>query len=72
MNAIEQYRKKKKITQGEFAELIGRTQATVSYYESGDKRPSVRTLRRLQLLDPDYFDAAMILTLGFSSGAGGK
>jgi len=63
MNPIEQYRKEQDITQGELAQLIGRTQAVISYYESGDKRPNGSTLNRLRKLDPDFFTSEIISRL---------
>jgi transcriptional regulator with XRE-family HTH domain len=45
--ALRQARTRAGLTQAELAELADTSQATVSAYESGRKRPSVDTLERL-------------------------
>ena len=44
---IRAARRRADLTQGELAEAAGTSQATISAYESGRKRPSVETLSRL-------------------------
>lgn len=44
---IEKYRRNKDLTQKEFGELIGKTQATVSYYEKSITFPRADEIREL-------------------------
>lgn len=45
--ALRDARRRARLTQAELAERSGTSQATISAYESGSKRPSVETLARL-------------------------
>lgn len=53
MNPITRLRNAKDLTQDEFARLVGRTQATVSKWESGEQMPDTHALRVLAKLGLD-------------------
>lgn len=44
---IEAMRKKKRMTQAELAIAVGVTQPSISDYESGKKRPTIDTAKKL-------------------------
>lgn len=46
-NKIREYRKKKKLTQEQLAEMVGIGTANISYIENGKFAPSMETLDRL-------------------------
>jgi transcriptional regulator with XRE-family HTH domain len=48
MNAIEQYRNDNGLTQEAFADLVGKTKATVSRWESGVRAPSPETVLEIE------------------------
>ena len=48
MKTIKEYREQNNMTQEELAKKMGITQRTISYYETGQKIPSGRTLLRLK------------------------
>ncbi len=47
MNLVARLRRSAGLTQAALAELAGTSQPTIAAYESGTKRPSLRTLQRL-------------------------
>ena len=66
MNAILKYRQDHHLTQEGLAEILKTTKATVSRYESGDRKPSVKRVDDiskitgipLHELRPDIWSAA--------------
>lgn len=48
MDKLEHYLKAREIKHHEFAALIGTTQATVTRYVNGDRRPSVSTALKIE------------------------
>lgn len=47
MTAIRMYRKKAGLTQVKLAEIIGATQGAIAMWESGDREPDIKTLKKL-------------------------
>jgi transcriptional regulator with XRE-family HTH domain len=47
VNPVRDLRERRKLTQGELAELARTSQPTIAAYESGSKSPNLRTLARL-------------------------
>jgi transcriptional regulator with XRE-family HTH domain len=48
MNPIYKYRKANNLTQEALARELGLTKATISRYESGDRKPSVKHIVRIE------------------------
>jgi transcriptional regulator with XRE-family HTH domain len=46
---VRDLRKKRNLTQVQLAKLTGLTQQEVSYYENGDREPTIQTLIRLAI-----------------------
>ncbi len=44
MTAIRRYRKARGLTQAEFAEALGMSQASISRFETGERKPDVDDL----------------------------
>lgn len=44
MTAIRRYRKERGLTQAEFAEALGMSQASISRFETGERKPDVDDL----------------------------
>ena len=44
---MKEKRKAQKLTQGELAQIVGVSQRAIASYESGDRRPSVDTAKRI-------------------------
>lgn len=63
-NVLRNKRKINKITQNELAEIIGISQQLISLIESGRRKPTIETAKRLEMLFntpmeelfPDIFD----------------
>lgn len=58
---LQRLRKDKKPTQSQLADLIGITTASISLYESNDRKPSITTLEWLC----EFFDITASELLGF-------
>lgn len=55
---IKELRIKKKLTQLQLAEKLGLAESTISLYESGVRKPSVKVIKKLSdtlSINPDYF-----------------
>jgi len=59
-NLLRECRKKKKVTQSETARFLGIELRTYVRYESGERDPSISTLRKLA----DFFDVSTDYLLG--------
>lgn len=60
---IKNLRKKNNLTQGQLAEKMNLTQASISGYETGDRQPDNEILTRIA----DFFDVSIDYLLGRSS-----
>lgn len=63
MNYIRYLRRKKQLTQGQLAEILGVTQTSVSQWENGRNLPDIRVARKLA----DYFDTTLDQVMSVSS-----
>ena len=73
MNLIADFLEHSQMTQEELAAKIDRKQASISYYKNGKKKPGPVTLKRLQEVDPEYFNDTVIYSINFLGlGDGGK
>lgn len=59
---LKSLRQSKKVTQDEFAKLVGISRSAIGMYESGKRRPDYETLEKLA----DFFNVDMDYLLGKS------
>lgn len=73
MTGIERFRRKKLLTQGQLASLLGVSATSVSYWEMGKTMPRVEVLKQMsalldvtvdELLRNDYPETDVVLPMG--------